>query len=341
MRFDPSARSSSDRRGGFSGSSSARGRAYSDSDDSGSDGDGESVFGSEGPSSPEDVSHALHEQINDKPYKGPVMDALLLPSVGAGSTRFQRRAGTAYGLPLEASELGPARFNVPGQGASGTAAASVSRIMPLHDGDLEKITAARRSSAGALTASPEEAADELRRAVITRRAIRATYSEEQAAAMTRAFIVQHGRDLEPVPFTPGADPDNMMAVRTQEDYQKGEDPLEATPLPFNAAAVTMISNLTWNAAPGHRALDAKATITARVTELGLSKAARQYIKLLAGTRYNATSGLLKFSSEAHPSAAANKREVLERLVSLVKEANSLADKFGSCEQKVNLPAYCH
>ena len=74
-------------------------------------------------------------------------------------------------------------------------------------------------------------------------------------------------------------------------------------------AVTVSSNMSWNAAPGSLNIDLKATLVARVSALGLEPAALPYLRLIAGPRYHAGKDVLRFSSQTHASATANKRQV--------------------------------
>ena len=132
-----------------------------------------------------------------------------------------------------------------------------------------------------------------------------------------------------------------LAARRRDDWAAGEDPLldsGGAGLAFNTRAVTLVSNLTWNAAPSSRPIDLKATLTARVAELGLGAAACQYLRSVAGARYSARTDLLRISSERHGDAAANKRYCVERLALLVAEARELAAKFGPMPLQRRLPA---
>ena len=71
----------------------------------------------------------------------------------------------------------------------------------------------------------------------------------------------------------------------------------------------MSSNMNWNASPGSLNIDAKVTLTAYVSSLGLEKETIPYVKLIAGPRYHKKKDLLRISSNMHKSATANKREV--------------------------------
>ena len=107
----------------------------------------------------------------------------------------------------------------------------------------------------------------------------------------------------------------------------------------NLRAVTLISNLTWNAAPNSKPIDLKATVTARVAELGLPEATRQYLRSIAGARYSKRTDMLRISSERHSDAASNKRDCVERLVALVREAAGLAGLHGAMRLRRVLPSY--
>ena len=80
-------------------------------------------------------------------------------------------------------------------------------------------------------------------------------------------------------------------------------------LPFSARAVTLLSNMSWNAAPGTLNIDLKVTLVARVRHLGLSRDELPYLKLISGPRYSAEKDELRFSTNTHGSATANKRQV--------------------------------
>ncbi len=86
--------------------------------------------------------------------------------------------------------------------------------------------------------------------------------------------------------------------------------------------------MTWNASPGERGIDRKATAVVDVRRLGLDTAAASYLRLIAGPRHDARCDLLRFSSDSHESATANKRALVEKLVKLTREATRLAAQHG-------------
>jgi hypothetical protein len=93
--------------------------------------------------------------------------------------------------------------------------------------------------------------------------------------------------------------------------------------------------------PAHPPTPPQATLTARVTSLGLAGPELQYLRAVAGPRLDARRDHLRLSSARHPDAAANKREVLERMIALVHQARALAAKFGPMPVLRTLPPYRH
>ena len=67
--------------------------------------------------------------------------------------------------------------------------------------------------------------------------------------------------------------------------------------------------MSWNAAPGALNIDIKVTLVARLRQLGLAADALPYLRLVAGPRYHAGRDEVRFSSQAHGTATANKRQV--------------------------------
>ena len=137
-------------------------------------------------------------------------------------------------------------------------------------------------------------------------------------------------------------------------------------------AVTMGSSMSWNASPGSLNADIKVTLVARVGQLGLQRECLPYLRLIAGPRYSPGKGELRFSSQSHATATANKRQVrgcclllacllplpvrltppppprsstiartqvLERLVALIYASQALLKKHGPLVKAPHLPAY--
>ncbi len=113
------------------------------------------------------------------------------------------------------------------------------------------------------------------------------------------------------------------------------------PLPFNVRALTLTSNLTLTAAPGTKPIDARVTLTARVSDLGLDPATAQYVRAIAGPRFAPGKDTLRMSADTHPDSASNKRLVIERLAALVVAAKELAAKYGELKPAPRKPAYSH
>jgi len=134
--------------------------------------------------------------------------------------------------------------------------------------------------------------------------------------------------------------------------------------------------MNWNASPGSLNIDAKVTLTAYVSSLGLEKETIPYVKLIAGPRYHKKKDLLRISSNMHKSATANKREVrrpcflweipfcllawkapwppphplplhnffpllqvMERFIELISHATKLKAKHGKISPQLPMPKY--
>lgn len=88
-------------------------------------------------------------------------------------------------------------------------------------------------------------------------------------------------------------------------------------------------------------MDRRAVLAGTVSKLGLSPASLTWFRLIAGPRYTPSRDLIKLSSDAHGTAAQNKRAVLEALVDLVKESNKLAKAHGPAPRVRHMPQYAH
>ena len=252
--------------------------------------------------------------LNDKPYEGPLMDALLtkdgkvLPLDRDDIALFDRKWAEGAKLERGVSDKG--------------------------EPTAQKVAAAQAKAI---------------EGVFAKRALRAAYSQKELDDFVTAVEIQYGRgtlDTDGLTDKFGgtglSEAKKNLSTRRRDDFRLGEDPLlDRGPraLPFNIRGVTMISNLTWNARPNSNAVDKKATVTALVSSLGLSEPVNQYVRSIAGPRYNASNDVLRISSEKHADSASNKRECVERLVCLVIEATTLAEKFGPMKVSKTMPAY--
>jgi hypothetical protein len=164
------------RRGGGGGGGRRGGPSFADlaaaGGDAGADGEGDLFAGDFGEgggleasdiaetlADPRRVRAALAANVNDAPYAGPFMDAIIAPR-GAASASLRPRVGRR-GAALA---------------AAGDAAASLASVLPADDEDLATLTAAAAKRAPAGERLPTSAAEEARaleQAVLARRAIRA------------------------------------------------------------------------------------------------------------------------------------------------------------------------
>lgn len=112
-------------------------------------------------------------------------------------------------------------------------------------------------------------------------------------------------------------------------------------LPFNLGELTWTTHLSLDAAPGTRAKDRRVRLEAHVASLVSDKAVAAYVRAIAGSHYRARTDRLTIACEQHPDAGANRREALERLVSLVSEAQRLSAQYGPFPRARTLPRYAH
>lgn len=110
-------------------------------------------------------------------------------------------------------------------------------------------------------------------------------------------------------------------------------------LPFRVDAVRFETSLSWNVAPGSRAVDRRAALSVRGADLGLPAAVLPYVRAIAGPHYNPHSDLLRISVEKYKDAALNKRAALEKLLSLVEASIGMHGKFGPMKAERRFPAY--
>jgi len=252
--------------------------------------------------------------LNDKPYEGPIMDALLT------------RDGKVLPLDKDDIEMFDHKF------AEGS---------KVENGKSNKGEPTPAKIAAAQANAIE--------GVFAKRALRAVYSQKELDEFVTAVEIQYGRGTfdtdgltEKFGGTGLSEAKKNLSTRRRDDFRLGEDPLlDRGPiaLPFNIRGITMISNLTWNARPNSNAVDKKATVTVLVSSLGLNEPVNQYLRSIAGPRYNASNDVLRISSEKHVDSSSNKRECIERLVKLVKEATTLSDKYGPMKISKRMPLY--
>lgn len=84
--------------------------------------------------------HSLAENINDVVYSGPVMDALLLPSLDSleNSEPANSRA-LNFGIPVANDRIPSPSKTSMGVGATGTVGATLGRVVPLDENDAKKV----------------------------------------------------------------------------------------------------------------------------------------------------------------------------------------------------------
>jgi hypothetical protein len=262
---------------------------------------------------------SIHEErysslLNDKPYEGPLMDALLT------------RDGKVLPLDKDDIEMFDHKF------AEGS---------KVENGKSNKGEPTPAKIAAAQANAIE--------GVFAKRALRAVYSQKELDEFVTAVEIQYGRGTfdtdgltEKFGGTGLSEAKKNLSTRRRDDFRLGEDPLlDRGPLalPFNIRGITMISNLTWNARPNSNAVDKKASVTVLVSSLGLNEPVNQYLRSIAGPRYNSSNDVLRISSEKHVDSSSNKRECIERLVKLVKEATTLSDKYGPMKISKRMPLY--
>jgi hypothetical protein len=63
------------------------------------------------------------------------------------------------------------------------------------------------------------------------------------------------------------------------------------------------------------------------------------VRAVAGARYHVARDALVIACDKHSEAGLNRREALEQLVALVREATALSEKFGDFPPVVHLPRY--
>lgn len=274
---------------------------------------GTSVSSSNGTSSSStDASSPAYQQyvnnvLNDKPYTGPVMDAIL----------------TSNG-----------------------------KTFPLNDDDAtvrtDRSLRNRRTYLGGTSSKNNARADAIEN-VLAKRALKSVYSETELDDFVNAVEMQYGRQyfdttqLGTLNGLHGTGLENnakYLHARRNNDYRTGTDPIldtsSQTKLPFDIRSVTFTSNLTLNAVPGTRTIDNKVVLTVRVKTLGVPLVVQQYIKLIAGPRYTPRTDVLRMSLDMYNDSASNKRLLMERMIHLVKTAETMAKEYGT--QGITVPS---
>ena len=91
--------------------------------------------------------------------------------------------------------------------------------------------------------------------------------------------------------------------------------------------------------PGDNAIDRRGVVYAVVSKMGLSEAAGQYVRRIAGGHYTARNDTLTVSVNQHADGALNRRLALEQVVDLVVTAQALAKEHGPFVKKRVMPRY--
>jgi hypothetical protein len=161
--------------------------------------------------------------VNDAPYTGPVMDAVLTPSGAV--------------LPLGDGDAAALRAK--------RAAASSGGSTP----DEVAATARARAVRGVLAKRSLRAVYDDRQLDTFVAALETQYGRGDATVGDLA-VTGAGAGLEGARAS--------LAARRADDFRAGQDPLvDGARLPFDVRAVTFISSLSWNAVPGTKGIDAK------------------------------------------------------------------------------------
>lgn len=113
-------------------------------------------------------------------------------------------------------------------------------------------------------------------------------------------------------------------------------------LPFFLGAVNWTTCLSLDAAPESRKQDRRVRMEAHVpTLLPGDKTAAAYVRAIAGSHYRAKTDQLIISCDKHVDTGMNRREILEKLVTLVSEAQRLGREYGPFPRIKRLPQYTH
>jgi hypothetical protein len=97
---------------------------------------------------------------------------------------------------------------------------------------------------------------------------------------------------------------------------------------FDTEAVQFLSHQTFMEKPFDSPIDRKVALFVRVDALRLEPNALPYFQQLVEKRYNPNTRQLKLVTTRFPTVLENKRELLEKLYSIVQESNALAKEFG-------------
>jgi len=261
--------------------------------------DSGSTTGIESSSSSPAYQQYVHNILNDKPYTGPIMDAIV--------------TNTGKTLPLNNDDMNTI---------------------------LQRQLQNKRTPLGGKRTVKNVRADAIEN-VLVKRGLRSVYSDMELDEFVNAVEMQYGRkyfDTQGLGTYNGltgtglSDTNNYLLTRRNNDYQIGNDPIldtKQTKLPFDIRAITLTSNLTFNAIPNTSSIDNKVVLTVKVKSLGLPLLNQQYLKLLAGPRYHPRTDILRMSLDMYNDSASNKRLLLERMIQLVNTANSMVKEYGS------------
>lgn len=150
-----------------------------------------------------------------------------------------------------------------------------------------------------------------------------------------AFAREHAHEIELT------DPED---ITRPTDYVKGtgQDPLERMGLPFVLGAVNWTTCLSLDAAPESRKQDRRVRMETHIpTLLPGDKTTAAYVRAIAGAHYRSKKDMLIISCDKFGDAGMNRRVILEKLVSLVSEAQRLGREYGPFPRVKKLPQYSH
>ncbi len=113
-------------------------------------------------------------------------------------------------------------------------------------------------------------------------------------------------------------------------------------LPFFLGAVQWTTCMSLDAAPESRKQDRRVRMDAHVASLlPGDRTTAAYVRAIAGAHYRPAGDQLVISCDKHVDTGLNRREVLEKLVALVTEAQRLGRTYGPFPRIKRLPQYSH
>lgn len=98
--------------------------------------------------------------------------------------------------------------------------------------------------------------------------------------------------------------------------------------PFNMNAIKFRMHMSFNAVPGTRLIDRRATLTCRVCDMDLSERVCAYIRTIAGGHYIPRTDTIVISVDKHEDAVLNKRVATEQLIQLVNTSMKMYETHG-------------